>query len=109
MDKAPASGVGYPRFESGRARQLVFSILWEFKRHEQTPDSELRLLDMNLSGEHVVQRFTNYLNGHRGKAVLDSLEEGESFILQTSKHTLRVTKRKGKAVVKLEHTPMLYE
>lgn len=64
---------------------------------------------MTLSGELVVQRFTNYLNGHRGKAVLDSLEEGESFILQTSEHILRVTKRHGKAIVKLEHAPMMYE
>ena len=64
---------------------------------------------MTHSGELVVQRFTNYLNGHRGKAVLDSLEEGESFILQTSEHTLRVTKRNGKAVVKLENAPLLYE
>jgi hypothetical protein len=64
---------------------------------------------MTLSGELVVQRFTNYLNSHRGKAVLDSLDEGECFILQTSEHTLRVTKRNGKAIVKLEHAPMLYD
>jgi hypothetical protein len=64
---------------------------------------------MALSGDLVVQRFTNYLNGHRGKAVLDTLDEGESFILQTSEHILRVTKRDGKAIVKLEHSPMLYE
>ena len=35
-----------------------------------------------------------------GKTVLDNLEEGESFILQTSEHTLRITKRNGRAVVK---------
>ena len=93
----------------GTYRHLVFSVLWEFKRLEKRPHSVLRLLDMTLSGELVVQRFTNYLNGHRGKAVLDSLEEGESFILQTSEHILRVTKRHGKAIVKLEHAPMMYE
>jgi hypothetical protein len=36
-----------------------------------------------------------------GKSVLENLEEGEHFILQTSDHTLRVTKRKGRAVVEL--------
>jgi len=34
-----------------------------------------------------------------GKTVLSSLDEGESFILQTSEHTLRVTKKNGRAVV----------
>ena len=64
---------------------------------------------MNLSGELVVQRFTSYLNGPRGKAVLDSLDECESFILQTSEHTLKVTKLNGKAIVKLVDAPVLYE
>ncbi|MHA1135261.1 MAG: hypothetical protein ACTSSE_02120 [Candidatus Thorarchaeota archaeon] len=49
--------------------------------------------------EKVVARFTRYLNGPMGKTVLDNLEEGESFILQTSEHTLRITKRRGRAVV----------
>ncbi|MFW9844017.1 MAG: hypothetical protein ACFFEV_05545 [Candidatus Thorarchaeota archaeon] len=51
------------------------------------------------SEERVVARFTRYLNGPMGKTVLDNLEEGESFILQTSEHTLRITKRRGRAVV----------
>ena len=52
------------------------------------------------SEEKVVARFTRYLNGPMGRTVLDNLEEGESFILQTSEHTLRITKRHGRAVVK---------
>jgi hypothetical protein len=52
-------------------------------------------------GDRVVSRFTRYLNGPVGKTVLDNLEEGESFILQTSEHTLRVTKKRGRAVVEL--------
>ena len=34
-----------------------------------------------------------------GKTVLENLEDGESFILQTSEHTLRITKLRGRAVV----------
>ena len=52
------------------------------------------------SEERVVARFTKYLNGPMGKTVLDNLAEGESFILQTSEHTLRIIKRDGRAVVK---------
>jgi len=51
------------------------------------------------SEEKVVARFTRYLNGPMGRTVLDNLDEGESFILQTSEHTLRITKRHGRAVV----------
>ena len=50
--------------------------------------------------DKVVARFTRYLNGPMGKTVLDNLDEGEHFILQTSEHTLRITKRRGRAVVK---------
>jgi hypothetical protein len=52
------------------------------------------------SEERVVARFTKYPNGPMGKTVLDNLAEGESFILQTSEHTLRIIKRDGRAVVK---------
>ena len=57
--------------------------------------------DIGTSKHPVVIRFTKYLNGPMGKTVLENLDEGESFVLQTSEHTLRVTKRKGKAVVGL--------
>ncbi len=51
--------------------------------------------------ERVVSRFARYLNGPMGKSVLENLEEGEHFILQTSEHTFRVTKKKGRAIVEL--------
>jgi len=71
----------------------------------------LRLPIMNAVEEigaptnRIVVRFTNYLNGPLGRSVLDNLDEGECFILQTSDHTLRITKRGGKAVVNLVSVP----
>jgi len=56
--------------------------------------------------ERIVSRFTRYLSGPVGRTVMDILEEGESFILQTSSVTLRVTKREGKAVVKALEVPL---
>ncbi|MFW9907999.1 MAG: hypothetical protein ACFFEF_05440 [Candidatus Thorarchaeota archaeon] len=56
---------------------------------------------ISTSNHPVVVRFTRYLNGPMGKTVLENLDEGESFVLQTSEHTLRVTKRNGKATVNL--------
>jgi hypothetical protein len=53
------------------------------------------------SADRVISRFTRYLNGPLGKTVLENLEEGEHFILQTSDHTFRVTKKRGRAVVEL--------
>ena len=73
--------------------------------------TELRFLIMNAVEEigaptsRVVVRFTNYLNGPLGRSVLENLDEGESFILQTSDHTLSVTKRNGKAIVNLVRVP----
>ncbi|MHA2601712.1 MAG: hypothetical protein AM324_006240 [Candidatus Thorarchaeota archaeon SMTZ1-83] len=55
--------------------------------------------------ERIVSRFTRYLNGPMGRTVMDVLDEGESFILQTSSVTLRVTKRQGKAVVNALEVP----
>ncbi len=57
--------------------------------------------NIGASKHPVVVRFTKYLNGPMGARVLENLDEGESFILQTSDHTLRVTKRRGRAVVNL--------
>ncbi|MHA1959986.1 MAG: hypothetical protein ACW99U_07130 [Candidatus Thorarchaeota archaeon] len=57
------------------------------------------------SGERIVERFRRHLNGPMGKTVLDNLDEGESFILQTSEHTLRITKSRGKAIVILVGGP----
>lgn len=57
------------------------------------------LNEQGSSADRVVSRFTRYLNGPMGKTVLDNLDEGEHFILQTSEHTFRVTKKRGRAVV----------
>jgi hypothetical protein len=56
--------------------------------------------------DRAVDRFTRYLNGPMGRTVLETLDEGESFILQTSDHTFRVTKRNGRAVVELLQVPL---
>ncbi|MFX1260485.1 MAG: hypothetical protein ACFFAZ_00220 [Promethearchaeota archaeon] len=53
--------------------------------------------------DRLVERFTRYLNGPMGRTVLETLDEGESFILQTSQHTFRVTKKKGRAVIETVH------
>jgi hypothetical protein len=47
----------------------------------------------------IAQRYSNYLNGPMGRNVMDNVEEGDSFMLETSKYLLRVTKVKGKAIV----------
>jgi hypothetical protein len=49
--------------------------------------------------DRVVQRYSNYLNGPMGRNVMDNVEEGGSFELQTSKYLLRVTKVRGKAII----------
>ncbi len=61
--------------------------------------------NISASRHPVVVRFTRYLNGPMGARVLENLDEGESFLLQTSEHTIRVTKRHGKAVVNLLTIP----
>jgi hypothetical protein len=53
--------------------------------------------------DQAKKRFEKYLNGPMGKTVLENLDEGESFILQTSQYTFRVTKKKGRAVIELIH------
>jgi hypothetical protein len=57
------------------------------------------MFETTKSEEQVRKRFEKYLNGPMGKTVLKNLEEGESFILQASENTMRVTKKKGRAVV----------
>ena len=47
----------------------------------------------------IAQRYSNYLNGPMGKNVMDSVDEGDSFMLETSQYLLKVTKVKGKAIV----------
>ena len=62
----------------------------------------MRTVERISTSKHpVVIRFTRYLNGPMGKTVLENLDDDESFVLQTSEHTLRVTKRNGKAIVNM--------
>jgi hypothetical protein len=56
------------------------------------------------NNEGVVQRYAKYLNGPMGKSVMENLDEGESFVLDTSNHRLRVTKLEGKAIVDIIKT-----
>jgi len=49
--------------------------------------------------DDVVHRFARYLNGPKGRSVMDHIDEGESFIVQTAECTLRVTKIQGRAQV----------
>ena len=53
------------------------------------------------NNDRVVQRYSNYLNGPMGKRVMENIEEGDSFVLETSTHMLRVTKIEGKAIVNI--------
>ncbi|MHA2380372.1 MAG: hypothetical protein ACXADO_08555 [Candidatus Thorarchaeota archaeon] len=48
----------------------------------------------------AIQRYTRYLNGP-GRAMLDNLEEGDSFVMETEQHKIKVTKHLGKAVVQI--------
>ena len=57
--------------------------------------------------EKVVHKFTKHLNGPMGRTVLENLENGESFVLQTSDHTLRVTKVNNRAVVTIIKLPLV--
>ena len=58
----------------------------------------MRATGLRISEERIIERFKRYLNGPTGRPVLQNLDEGESFVLQTSEHSLRVTKSGGKAV-----------
>jgi len=73
--------------------ELKKAIWWIVKKRGTT------WVDVTSEQQRVISRFSRYLNGPMGKTVLNNLSEGESFILQTSEHSLRITKRNGHAVV----------
>ncbi len=54
---------------------------------------------MSSQLERIVSKYDKQLNNPDGDSVLQYLEEGESFLLQTPEYLLRVTKCNGKAVV----------
>lgn len=59
-----------------------------------------------MRADRATERFSRYLNGPMGKTVLENLEEGESFMLQTSERVFRVAKFNGRAIVD-GHPPSL--
>ena len=96
--------------ESGRSRHLFcIRFLSDFKSDAaplivRPEASSMSTIEETLTPEEsVARRFTKYLNGPMGRVVLQSLDEGESFVLQTASHTLRVTKKKGRAIVTPVH------
>jgi hypothetical protein len=50
-------------------------------------------------GKELADRFQTNLNGPRGKAVLDNLDEGETVTIENQEHILKIKKEKGKCVV----------
>ncbi|MBE0527449.1 hypothetical protein E4H12_04515 [Candidatus Thorarchaeota archaeon] len=50
-------------------------------------------------GEDVAEKFQEHLNGPRGKAVLDNLEDGEIITIENKEHILKIKKEKGKGFV----------
>ncbi|MBD3406219.1 MAG: hypothetical protein GF411_08930 [Candidatus Lokiarchaeota archaeon] len=61
----------------------------------------MSVIEETVPRHSVVSRFERYLNGPLGRPVLENLEDGESFVLQTSEHVLRITKLNGRASVEL--------
>ncbi|MHA2425565.1 MAG: hypothetical protein ACXAEF_12310 [Candidatus Thorarchaeota archaeon] len=57
--------------------------------------------------ERMARLYMEYLNGPFGKRVLGRLKEGESFSLLSQDEIMKVTKEKGKAIVRVEkrHIP----
>ncbi|MFW9847989.1 MAG: hypothetical protein ACFFF4_02550 [Candidatus Thorarchaeota archaeon] len=52
--------------------------------------------------ERMAKLYSEYLNGPFGEKVLTRLKEGESFLLHSKTEIMRVTKERGKAVVRVE-------
>ncbi len=52
--------------------------------------------------ERMARIYMEYLNGPFGKRVLKGLKEGESFSILSKQEIMKVTKEKGKAIVRVE-------
>ncbi len=76
-----------------------------FPEYERPLESQERAETAPISEDKLITRFARYLNGPMGKTVLENLQEGEHFTLETSGHSLRVTKRRGKAEVTIVRPP----
>ena len=49
----------------------------------------------------ITQMYLKYLNGPLGKGVMDHLKEGESFTIKSQDDFVRISKKEGKAVVRI--------
>ncbi len=52
--------------------------------------------------ERMAKLYMEYLNSPFGERVIDGLKEGESFSIHSSYESMKVTKKKGRAVVQVE-------
>ncbi len=52
--------------------------------------------------ERMARLYMEYLNSPFGKRVMNGLKEGESFSIRSSQECLKITKKDGKAIVKVE-------
>ena len=54
---------------------------------------------IDKQGKDIAERFQKHLNSPMGKAVIDSLDEGEVVTIENQEHILEIKKEKGKCVV----------
>jgi hypothetical protein len=59
---------------------------------------------MSSSKNPHAERLSKYFNGPAGKETLDTLDEGDNFILQVRSDAFRITKKNGRAVVEVIRT-----
>ncbi len=52
--------------------------------------------------ERMARLYMEYLNSPFGKRVMSGLKEGESFSIHSTSESMRITKKDGKAIVKVE-------
>ena len=51
--------------------------------------------------DKITKMYSKYLNGPLGKGVMQHLKEGESFTIRSQDEFVRISKRQGKAVVRI--------
>ena len=51
------------------------------------------------NGEKAAEKFQKYLNSPMGKAVLDTIIEGEVFTIENQEHILQIKKQEGQGYV----------
>jgi hypothetical protein len=54
---------------------------------------------IDKQGKDIAERFQKHLNSPMGKAVLDSLDEGEVVTIENQEHILKITREKDRCVV----------